>query len=143
MRYVPRSKQFIDDNDNSLGPAPGAFAIRDEDKGGLSVTEIEHFGDMTAEARALAAAAHRATTRSKKLGPTAIFAWAAIGEVKSAAQGYNKAVRVVHDPVDGNSGHAEIRHFSDDDLDLLDHFATDVFRDFAVVSSMDIPPLKG
>lgn len=143
MRYVPRSKQFIDDNQNSLGPAPAAFAIREEDEGGLSVTEVEHFGEMNAQTRAVAAAAHRASLESKRLAPSAIFAWAPIGAVKAAANDYGKAVRVVHDPVDGNPGHAQIRHFTDDDLDLLEYFATDVFHEFARVGTMGIPPHAG
>jgi hypothetical protein len=139
MRYVPRSKQFIDDDENCLGPSPAAFAIRQDDEGGLSVTEVEHFGSMNPSSRALAAAAYRDSLHSKKLGATAVFAWAAVGDIRRAANGYEKTVRIVHAPVDGNPAHAEIRHFTGEDLDLLEYFATDVFNQFETVAAMDIP----
>lgn len=114
--------------------------MRAEDKGGLSVTWVEHFGDFGQSARAMAAAAHRETLREKKLPPNAIFAWAAVVEIKRAGDEYRKGVRVVHDPVDGNPGHSEIRHFSDEDLDLLDYMSSEVFVDYEVVKAMGIPP---
>lgn len=141
MRFVSRSKRLHDpDTDIYSGPSPAAFAMRAEDKGGLSVTWVEPFGDFGQNARAKAAAAHRETLREKKLPPNAIFAWAAVAEIKRAGDEYRKGVRVVHDPVDGNPGHSEIRHFSDEDLDLLDYMSSEVFVDYEVVKAMGIPP---
>lgn len=139
MRYVPPSKRFVSSEGDLLGPAPAGFAIRDSDKGGLSVTEVEHFGEMSARCRSIAAFAHRESLDSKKISNNAIFAWSQIADAKSAGQKYNKTLRVVHDPVDGNPGHAEIRHFTDEDLDLLDHFATDVFKEYEIVADMNVP----
>jgi hypothetical protein len=140
MRYIPSSKRFFAEDGTVLGPSPAGFVLRDDDRGGLSVTEIEHFGDMSAAARREAAVAHRESLPSKKVGAAGIYAWAQIDAAKTAALAYNKKIRVVHDPVDGNPGHAEIRHFTDEDLDLLDHFATDVFVDYEVIADMALPP---
>ncbi|THD38305.1 MAG: hypothetical protein E7773_00695 [Sphingomonas sp.] len=140
MRYVAPNKRVVDENAVRGGPGPGAFKLTPEDEGGLSVTEIEHFGANDAPTRVIAAVAFRASIPSKKLGANGLFARATVGAVKSAAAGYKKSVRVVHDPVEGNPGHAEIRHFDDNDFDLLAFFATDVFVDYEVVSAMGIPP---
>lgn len=140
MRFAPRSRRIHDpETDTYLGPSPAAFAIREDDFGGLSVTWIEHFGDNGTISRAKAAAAHRATLREKRLPPNAIFAWAQVEKIVEAGVQYRKALRVVHDPVEGNEGHAEIRHFSDEDLDLLDYISSEVFTEYASVKDMEIP----
>lgn len=141
MRFVSLSKQIIDpDTGESSGPSPAAFEMREADKGGISVTWVEYFGTFGPGARASAAAAHRQTLREKKLPARAIFTWAQVSEIKAAGREYRKSVRVVHDPVPDNPGHAEIRHFTDDDLDLLDYLSSDVFVEYEKVQSMDIPP---
>ncbi|WP_426263011.1 hypothetical protein [Sphingomonas sp. PWP1-2] len=114
--------------------------MRDEDGGGLSVTEVEFFGPLSPDTRRQAAVAYRESQASKKLGAEAVFAWASVDAVKRAALGYEKTVRVVHAPVDGNPGHAEVRHFTYDDLDLLAFFASDVFLDYEIVAQMGLPP---
>lgn len=143
MRFASSSKRFVDpDTDERSGPTPAAFAIRASDEGGLSVTWIEHFGDFSAATRGKAAAAHRETLKEKKLPPNAIFAWADVAAIKEAGAGYDKGLRVVHAPVPGNDGHSEIRHFSDEDLDLLDHLSSSVFVEYAAVKDMDIPAVE-
>lgn len=139
MRYVPAGRRFVDADGNRLGPGAGAFALRADDKGGLSVTEIEIFGPMGAEARSAAAVAYRSTLPSKRVGAEAIFAWASVESVKDAGGQYGKQLRVVHDPVVGNDGHAEIRHFTDEDLDLLEFFSGSVFSSYSTVASMCLP----
>lgn len=138
MRYVPPSKRFVDPEGRQLGPSPAGFKLRDDDKGGLSVTEIEYYGPQSPETRAKAAAAFKESLGSKKLGVNGIFAYAKIERIKIASLKYDKKIRIVHDPVPGNPGHAEIRHFTDEDLSLLDHFATDVFDAYDVVKDMNI-----
>lgn len=140
MRFASRSRRFLDpETDQYLGPTPAAFALRDDDNGGMSVTWVEAFGSFSAKSRGLAAAAHRETLREKKLPKEAIFAWAKVADIKAAGNQYSKALRVVHDPVDGNPGHSEIRHFTDDDLELLDYFSSFVFSEYSAVKDMDIP----
>ena len=140
MRFASQSKRFVDpDTEEFSGPTPAAFAIRSVDEGGLSVTWVEHFGEFSAATRGVAAAAHRESLNDKRLPKNAIFAWANVASVKAAGVAYSKGLRVVHAPVAGNDGHAEIRHFSDEDLDLLDHLSSSVFVEYEVVKDMDIP----
>lgn len=142
MRFAAKSKRFHHpDTGQALGLSPAAFAIREGDEGGLSVTEIEFFGPLSPASLAEAAVAYRASQESKRLGPQGAFAWAEINAIKAAAQQYDKKVRVVHAPVDGNPAHAEIRHFTDDDLDLLAFFASDVFSNYVIVQDMTLPPV--
>ncbi|MDR7153281.1 hypothetical protein J2W40_000075 [Sphingobium xenophagum] len=140
MRFAPQSRQIIGPDGERGGPSPAAFELREADKGGLSVTWVEYFGGFDRASRSAAAAAHRETLREKRLPASAIFAWAKVAEIKAAGKVYRKAIRVVHDPVPGNVGHAEIRHFTDDDLDLLEYMASDVFTNYDRVNAMDIPP---
>lgn len=140
LRYVSASKRFVDENGLRLGPSGAGFKLRPDDRGGLSVTEIEHYGEMNRGSICLAAAAYRQSQISRSLGAQAIFAWAKISDAKAASESYGKSIRVVHDPVPGNPGHAEVRHFDDDDFDLLDYFATDVFKDYEVVINLGLPP---
>jgi hypothetical protein len=139
MRFASRSKRVVDSEGKCFGPSPAAFAIRTTDEGGLSVTWVEYFGTLNEASRASAAAAYRQTLRDKRLPSEAIFAWAQVSVIKRAGAEYRKGLRVVHDPVDGNPAHAEIRHFNDEDLDLLEYMASDVFRDYVVVRDMNIP----
>jgi glucokinase len=110
-----------------------------KDKGGMSVTWIEHFGAFGMAAKRQGAIAFRESQQSRKLGATAVFATAQVQKILDAGTGFSKQLRVVYDPVPGNSGHAEIRHFEDDDLQLLDLLASDVFSDIDHVASLRLP----
>jgi len=140
VRYIPPSKRFVDPNGERQGPSLAGFELRDDDRGGLSVTEIEYFGPMSDAARQAAAIAFRESLDSKKLSANGIFARSRIGTVKAAALNYGKQVRIVHDPKPKNLGHAQIRRFTDEDLDLLEHFAHEVFQEYEVVADMRLPP---
>jgi hypothetical protein len=139
MRFIPPSKRFVDAEGVRGGPSLAGFALREDDAGGLSVTEIEHFGPMSAATRAAAAFAYRESQSSKRISANGIFARSEIGRVITAAQDHGKSVRIVHDPVDGNPGHAQVRQFTDEDLDLLEHLAEKVFHEYELVCDMQIP----
>lgn len=142
MRYVPKARQHRDpDTDEFLGLIPQAMELRDDDKGGLSVTWIEHFGAYGFAAKRDAAIAHRETLRTKHIGGEAVFATAQVQAIVDAGLRYSKSIRVVHDPVPGNSGHAEIRHFTDDDLRLLDLLATETFAEIDKVVDLKLPTI--
>lgn len=143
MRFVPKVRQQRDaDTDDFLGITPQAMALRDEDKGGLSVTWIEYFGDYGKAAKQSAAIAFRESLESKQIGSEAVFATAQVKSIINAGQAYNKRIRVVHDPVQGNPGHAEIRHFTDEDIRLLDHLAMDVFCEMDKVADLNLPKVS-
>lgn len=140
-RFVPYARQDRDsETDAFLGITPSAMELTLEDHGGLSVTWIEHFGAFGNPAKRAAAIAYRESLSSKHLGGKGIFATAIVDNVLAAGMSFGKALRVVHDPVVGNPGHAEVRHFTDDDLSLLDMLAS-VFDDFDTVCSLRLPKI--
>lgn len=140
MRFVPKNKQQRDpDTDAYQGLSAAAFALRAEDAGGLSVTWVEYFGGQSPANLRAGAAAYRESLDSKKLGPTGLFAIAEVRDISSKAANYRKSVRVVHSPVPGNDGHAEVRHFTDDDMQLLDSLARDVFTQVVFVRDLGLP----
>ena len=140
-RFVPHNKQHRHpDTDAFLGVTAAAFAIREDDKGGLSTTWIEFFEAKPLDAIRAAACAFRESQPSKKIGKKALFALARIADTKAVALAYKKKIRVIHDPVHGNPAHAEIRHFDDDDLELLEVFATETFAELHLVADLNLPP---
>lgn len=139
-RFVPKNKQDRDpDTDVYRGLTFAAFALREEDSGGLSLTWIEHYGPDGVDARRAAACAYRESTKSKKIGAQGCFAVATVEQLRSAAEGYRKQVRIVHSPVAGNPGHAEARRFTDEDRELLELLSRDVFTDIDFVSDLGLP----
>lgn len=139
MRYVPYQRLLRHpETDEVLGLTAGAFDLRPNDDGRISVTWIEYFGAFGDEARRDAAAAHREDLLSKKLSAKAAFAWATVDAVRRRGAEHGRALRVVHSPTDNNPGHAEVRHFTDADLDMLASFV-DVFSDFRLVGEMGVP----
>jgi len=139
-RFVSKNKQERDpESDEFIGLTLAACEIRKDDEGGLSVTWIEHFGEYGKASKRAAAIAYRAGLESQKLPPSGLFAYAQVQQVKSAAADYGKRIKVVWDPVDGNPGHAQVRHFADDDLRLLDLLARQVFSDFDFVADLQLP----
>lgn len=138
-RYIPKNRQHRDDTDQYLGLSLAGFALRPEDRGGLSVTWIERFGEYGPKAKRAAAVAYRESQDSKRIGKTALFAYAEVAKIKKAAVDYGKAVRIVTDPVDGNEGHAQVRHFTDDDLRLLELLASEVFGEVDFVGDLNLP----
>jgi hypothetical protein len=139
MRYVPPSRRYLSADLVYGGPGEGAFELRDEDEGAISVTEVEYYGECNQEGRAIAAAGFRESIPSKTLSKNAIFSWAEVQSIKDGALLFKKNVRVVRDPVEGNLGHAQIRHFTGVDLEILEYFAENVFSEYSVVSDMNIP----
>ena len=140
MRFVPKNKQRRHpDTDAYQGLSPAAFALRAEDKGGLSVTWLEYFGPASPANVVAGALAYRESLQSKKLGAEGLFAAAPVAAITNMGKTYGKALRVVHAPVPGNDGHAEVRHFTDDDLRLLDQLAADVFSQIHFVKALNLP----
>lgn len=139
-RFVPYNRQNRDPvTDAFLGLTSAACALGPSDKGGLSVTWIEHFGPFGPNSKRDAAIAFRASLISRQLPPRAVFAYAEVAQIKAAAEQYDRSVRVVWDPVVGNDGHCEVRHFADDDLRLLDLLSTEVFGEPDFVREMNLP----
>ncbi len=110
-----------------------------KDRGGMSVTWVEYFGPFGIAAKKAAAIAFRESQPSKKIGAKAVFATGNVQRILDAGSAFSKALRVVHDPVSDNRGHSEVRHFEDDELELLDLLASDVFSDINHVANLGLP----
>lgn len=89
---------------------PSAFELR-SDEDGLSINWLQCFGAEKREQIKLTAEAVRLTNKSKKLSVKTGFAVAKVSEVLKAGQDNGSKLRVVHDPIDGNRGHSEIRQY--------------------------------
>jgi hypothetical protein len=141
MRHVPYGQQVRDPDDDSFnGIVATAFSIRPSDKGGLSLTWVEHYGPKSIATYSNAASKFRDSLNSKKLGAKAYFAIGEAGATREAAVTYGKQIRLVHAPDGPNTGHVELRRFSDEDRSLLDALALDVFAEHVAVAELTLLP---
>lgn len=105
---------------------PQAFELRDDEES-LSVTWLQHFGATRAVHLPLAADAFRQTTDSGKLQANSAFAIAEVRRIKEAGTAHDTKLRILLDPIDGNSGHSEIRRFPRELSSLHSVLADEVF----------------
>jgi hypothetical protein len=132
VRYVPYQRLRRDEDDNVLGVLGEAFRLRPGESG-LSVTWIEHFrGDWNAQF----SAAIDAIRPTQKVGTKSAFAWALVSRVHQTCADRGHRVRIIHAPVEGNSGHAEVRQLTRDDDLLLELLATEAFADYGLTSEL-------
>jgi hypothetical protein len=89
---------------------PAAFELRDDEES-LSVTWLQHFGADRSQHLPQAADAFRKTTTSKKLQAQSAFAIATVASIKEAGGRHDLKLRILEDPISGNTGHSEIRRY--------------------------------
>jgi hypothetical protein len=141
MRHVPYQQQVRDaDDDSFIGIVGSAFSIRPVDQGGLSLTWVEHYGLKSLATYNCAASKFRDSLPSKKLGAKSYFAIGQAGATRETAAAYGKKVRLVQAPDGPNTGHVELRQFTDEDRRLLDALALDVFGEHVAVSDLSLAP---
>lgn len=139
MRFVPYKQQLRDPDDDSFKGILGvAFSIRPTDNGGLSLTWVEHYGSKSQVTYSIAASKFRDSLPSKKLGPKGYFAIGQAGAARDTAKTYKKQIRLVHAPDGPNTGHVEVRRFTDEDRRLLDALALEVFAELVAVASLEL-----
>lgn len=139
MRFVPRGQQVRHPSDNSfMGIVGTAFSLRPEDKGALSLTWVEHYGDKSPATYSVAASKFRESLQSKRLGAQAYFAIGRAGATRQTAATHGKQIRIVHAPDGPNTGHVELRRFTDEDRTLLDALALEVFTEHVAVTDLTI-----
>lgn len=137
MRFVPYKQQLRDpDTDQFKGIVNTAFSIRPSDKGGLSLTWVEHYGTKSVDTYGIAASAFRDSLVSKILPTKAYFAIGGVGPTRATAANYGKHIRLVHAPDGPNTGHVEVRRFTDEDRRLLDALALDVYTEHVAVKDL-------
>lgn len=141
MRYVPFGQQVRDPDDNSFRGIVGtAFSVRPSDKGGLSLTWVEHYGEKSLATYSIAASHFRESLEKRKLAPQAYFAIGQAGLTRKTAATHGKHIRIVHAPDGPNSGHVELLRFTDEDRCLLDALALDVFAEHVAVAELNLLP---
>jgi hypothetical protein len=141
MRHVPYGQQVRDAEDDSfIGIVATAFSIRPSDDGGLSLTWVEHYGPKSLATYSNAASRFRDSLQSRKLGAKAYFAIGKAGVARKTAATYGKKIRLVHAPAGPNTGHVELRRFTDEDRRLLDALALDVFAEHVAVAELTLLP---
>ncbi|MFM1975438.1 MAG: hypothetical protein RL145_284 [Pseudomonadota bacterium] len=138
MRYCQPRLHQLDGEGRFIAIIPQAFELRPDDGGNLSVTWIEYFGPYDLASKSKAAKAFQSSLTSGKLGKKGVFATAQVKMITETRAHGTKALRVVHDPVPTNLGHAEIRQFSDDDIRLLEYLATEVFAEIDHVKDLGL-----
>jgi hypothetical protein len=139
MRFAPMGRQLRDPETHEFKGILGiAFHVWPKDRGGLSTTWVEHYGPKCHATYGLAASKFRDSLGSKKLPIQGYFA---IGQVKQAKEAFiarGKKIRVVHAPDGPNTGHVELRSFSDKDQELLEILAEEVFTEHVAVASLNL-----
>jgi hypothetical protein len=137
MRFVPKARQHRDpDTDEFKGILGVAFHIWPKDDGGLSTTWVEHYGAKSQSTYGEAASKFRDSLPSKKIGKQSYFAIGQVGNAKAACLTRGKKIRIVHAPDGPNTGHVELRQFSDEDQELLEILAEEVFSEHVAVASL-------
>lgn len=139
MRLVPRTRQIRDpDDDSFIGISYSAFRLRDVDEGCLSTTWVEFYGPKTIASISKAGKCVRLSQKSEKIPASAYFAIGQVESLKVASLQYGRRVRVVHAPETCNPGHVEIRQLDDENLELLEVLASQVFCELVPVSSLNL-----
>lgn len=139
MRFVPYKQQLREPvTDQFRGILNTAFRIRPEDKGGLSLTAVEHYGPKSHATYEIAASAFRDSLPSRTIGKKSYFAIGEAGETRKVSAAHGKNVRIVSAPDGSNTGHVELHRFTDEDVQLLDALAIDVFREHVAVCTLNL-----
>jgi hypothetical protein len=119
--------------------APDAFALA-EDEDGLSVTWLQHFALARANHLPAAAEAFRQSVPSQRLSGKSAFAIGSVGDILATGREHGSKLRVLQDPVPGNSGHSEIRRYPHEVGLLQEAMANQVFRERHLYSHILNPP---
>ena len=137
LRYASSNRLQWDEENNVVGIAPGAFALRERDDGVLSVTWIEFFcGEQNALYEAV-----RAFRRSmdNQVGKNSAFGKARVDSIIQCGLLHTKRrkLRVLHEPEERNQGHAAVRRYAADDLELMELLASSAFTE--IILNKDVP----
>jgi hypothetical protein len=122
IRVVPFTKLETDGEGRPTGRVLFSAFQRRETEEGLSVTWLEYFaGDRPVQ---IVRAVHAIRASNFKPSPKSAFAIGGVGPIKQQCVAKNHKIRIIHDPVDDNKAHAELRQFPRDDVALLEALAT-------------------
>ena len=124
MRHIHWNKLQKDENNNVLGILPQAFALRDCDKGALSVNWVEYY-DGTHDEKI-----HKTVQdirKAVKVGPKSAFSVSTVQAIKETCKNTSRLIKVVYWPNSNNHSHALIQHLPKNDMALLDGLSKEAF----------------
>jgi hypothetical protein len=127
VRHVPLGKTRRDAKGNVLGILPAAIERREGEEY-LSVNHLEHFAGTREQQMSEIKAAVTAAKESKTIGAKGLFATANVGELKSAVLAKStRKIRVAYAPTKHNPSHSAIHDIPEEDMELMDQLADEVF----------------
>ena len=136
VRHVPLSKTRRDAEGNVLGILPAAIERREGEEY-LSVNHLEHFTGTRKQQMAEVKAAITAAKESKTIGAKGLFATANVGALKSTVQAKStKKIRIAYAPTKYNPSHSAIHDIPEDDIELMNQLADEVFANTIQVSKV-------
>jgi hypothetical protein len=136
VRHVPLGKTRRDAEGNILGILPAAIERREGEKY-LSVNYLEYFSGTNKQQMAEVKAAVIAAKQSKSIGTKGLFATANVGTLKSVVQAKTtKKIRIAYAPTDHNPSHSAIHDIPEEDIELMDQLADEVFSKTVEVSKI-------
>lgn len=130
LRFIPKSKLFLDEDGNVIGVTPQAFELREEiGEESLSVHWVEFEGNDLEKAIQL-------FRKSRSAGPNSYFAAAYVKKVKDVSSSITSKIKIVWSPSPSNPAHSSIKHIPDDPIfaSLMADEAFDV-----LIKNSDIP----
>ncbi|MEO6198734.1 MAG: hypothetical protein ABIO68_02185 [Sphingomicrobium sp.] len=116
---MPWSRLRRDQDDNVIGVLPQAYQRR-EDEESISVNWLERTPGSRKAQLIQAVVMIRNTQPSGRVGAKARLAVSEVQTFKTVCRNQGSKVRIVHDPIDGNEPHSEVRQIPRDDQMLLD-----------------------
>ena len=118
---------------NPIGILGAAFRLRDGERD-LSATWLEHCGD------ARPANVHAAVNiiRKSSISPTAKsgFAIGQVEPISAACLTHGAKLRIIHEPEDDNVAHAAVHRWPEDDDQLYEEIAADIWNELVLNSSV-------
>jgi hypothetical protein len=141
LRYAGNARLLKAANEDDefvvIGIDRDAYRRRETEKA-LSVTWAEYFvGSWQQQIEEAAQAFRRTYTSAAKKPFKGAFGIGRVDAIDAMCRKHGHQVRILHERVDGNEGHAGIHRIPRDNDDLLDDLADNVFDTFVLNS--DIP----
>ena len=136
VRHVPWSKLRKDEDDNVLGVLGEAFRRR-EGEDTLSVNWVEYFDGEPAQQRIATVQCMRGSELRIRPNSKCGYAIGNVGLIADVCRERSGRIRVIHEPVDSNEGHADVRRLPRDNDGLLDLLAADVWS--GLLMNTDVP----
>jgi len=140
LRYAAYGRLYRHpDTDIPISLAPQAFRLRPSDEGDLSLTWIEYFGlEVEAQVDQAVKSYRQSMDKPMTRSTKGAFGKAKVAKIIAAIKEFEAPVkvRVLHDPTEKNPAHSIISKFQDQNEELLELLAKEVFADLWLNSTI-------